>query len=276
MRRWNGTFAARVLALVAALLGPFLFSPASAQDWARARLEKSSRHREWVTVKHDGRSVDTFVAYPEVKDKRPVVLIVHEIFGLTDWAQEVADEFAEQGYVAVEPDLLSGMGPNGGRTTSFSQQQAIETVSGLDPDQITADLNAAADYGLKLPASNHKLFVVGFCWGGGQSFRFATNRRGLSAAFVFYGTPPPADAMIRITAPVYGFYGGNDARVSATVPDTIKEMKAAGKGYESVIYQGASHGFMRAGEAPDANQANSGARKQAWMRLKVLLEQNDR
>lgn len=257
------------------LISPPAVRNAAAQDWAAAKLEKSPRHREWVKVRHGNRVVDTFVAYPQATDKRPVVLVVHEIFGLTDWAQLVADEIAEQGYIAVEPDLLSGMGPHGGRTTSFAQQQAIEAVSNLNPEQITADLNAAADYALKLPASNGKLFVVGFCWGGGQSFRYATNRHGLKAAFVFYGTPPPEEAMKRITAPVYGFYGGNDERVSGTVPETKKDMNALGKIYESVIYNGAGHGFMRAGEAPDANDANASARKQAWVRWKVLLEEHD-
>jgi carboxymethylenebutenolidase len=261
------------------LLAAILILPgaraAIAQQWASARLDKSPRHREWVTVTHGHRKVDTFVVYPQVKDKRPVVLIIHEIFGLTDWAQLVADEIAAQGYIAVEPDLLSGMGPHGGRTTSFTQQQAIEEISHLNPGQITADLNAAANYALKLPASNGKLFVVGFCWGGGQSFRYATNRRGLSAAFVFYGVPPAAEAMKRITAPVYGFYGGEDERITATVPETQTEMKAAGKIYDAVIYKGAGHGFMRAGEAPDAHEANSDARKQAWVRWKVLLEEND-
>lgn len=160
---------------------------AAAQDWARAQLEKSPRHREWVTVKHGNRSVETFVVYPEAKDKRPVVLVIHEIFGLTDWAEEVTDEVAEAGYIAVAPDLLSGMAPNGGRTSDFPEGKATEAVSHLPPDQITADLNAVAEYALKLPSANGKLFVVGFCWGGGQSFRFATNRRDLSAAFVFYG-----------------------------------------------------------------------------------------
>ena len=163
---------------------------AGAQDWAQARMAKSPRHHEWVTVKHDGRAVETLVVYPESKDKRPVVLVIHEIFGLTDWAQELADEVAEAGYIAVAPDLLSGMGPNGGRTDSFAEGKATEAVSHLNPDQVTADLNAAADYGIKLPASNGKLFVVGFCWGGGQSFGFATNRADLAASFVFYGSPP--------------------------------------------------------------------------------------
>jgi carboxymethylenebutenolidase len=247
---------------------------ASAQEWAQAQLKKSSRHREWVTVKHDGRSVETFVVYPETKDKRPVVLIIHEIFGLSDWAQELADEVAAAGYVAVAPDLLSGMAPNGGRTSDFPGDKVTEAVSHLSPDQVTADLNAAADYGLKLPASNGKLFVGGFCWGGGQTFRFATNRGDLSAAFVFYGPPPDKEAMARIKAPVYGFYGGNDQRIDGTIPDTITQMKAAGKTYEPVTYDGAGHGFMRGGEAPDAKDGDKKARTEAWARWKSLLERN--
>src|ERR1700691_1500070 len=225
------------------------------QPWARERIEKSPRHSEWITVKHDGRNVETFVVYPESKDKRPVVLIIHEIFGLSDWAQELADEVAAAGYIAVAPDLLSGMAPNAGRTKDFAGG-VPEAVSKLNPDQVTADLNAAADYGLKLPASNGKLYVAGFCWGGAQTFRFATNRADLAAAFVFYGAPPEKDAMTRIKAPVYGFYAGNDARIGATVPDTISAMRAAGKTYDPVTYDGAGHGFMRAGEAPDASDAN--------------------
>src|ERR1700683_2620903 len=242
------------------------------QDWAPAQLEKSPRHREWVTVKYNGRSVETFVVYPEAKEKRPVVLIIHEIFGLSDWAQELADEVAAAGYIAVAPDLLSGMAPNGGRTKDFPTG-VTEAISKLNPDQVTADLNAAADYALKLPASNGKIYVAGFCWGGGQTFRFATNRADLSAAFVFYGVPPAADAMSRIKAPVYGFYAGNDARIDATIPDTITAMKAAGKTYEPVTYEGAGHGFMRAGEAPDATDANRKAREDSWKRWKSLLAQ---
>src|SRR6202162_1090964 len=157
---------------------------AAAQDWAKTKLEKSPRHREWVTVKHDGRAVETFVVYPEAKDKTPVVLIIHEIFGMTDWVQDLADQVAEAGYIAVAPDLLSGMGPNGGRSSSFAEGKTMEAVSHLNPEQVTADLNAAADYALKLPASSGKLFAAGYCWGGGQTFRFATNRPDLAAAFV--------------------------------------------------------------------------------------------
>jgi carboxymethylenebutenolidase len=190
---------------------------------------------------------------------------------LSDWAQELADEVAAAGYIAVAPDLLSGMGPNGGRTNTFPTGAVTEAVSKLNPDQVTADLNAAADYANKLPASNGKLYVVGFCWGGGQSFRFATNRGDLSAAFVFYGPPPATDAVARIKAPIYGFYAGNDARIDATIPDTITAMKAAGKAYDPVTYEGAGHGFMRAGEAPDATDANKKARDDALKRWKTLL-----
>src|SRR5438105_13447764 len=211
----------------------------SAQDWARATLEKSPRHQEWVTVKHDGRSVETFIVYPESKDKRPVVLVIHEIFGMTDWVQDLADQVAAAGYIAVAPDLLSGMGPNGGRSSSFAEGKTMEAVSHLNADQVTADLNAAADYGLKLPGSSGKLFVGGFCWGGGQTFRFATNRGDLSAAFVFYGGPPEKDAMARINAPIYGFYAGNDERINATLSDTAKQMNSAGKPFEPVVYDGA-------------------------------------
>lgn len=255
------------------ILALLLFATLSvgAQDWARQELEKSPRHREWVTVKHDGRSVQTLVVYPQSKAKTPAVLVIHEIFGLTDWAQDVADQVAAAGYIAVAPDLLSGMGPQGGGSAKFSQNDAIKAVSGLDPNQVTADLKAAADYALKIPAANGTLFVAGFCWGGGQSFRFATNRPDLKAAFVFYGQPPDKDAMARIKAPVYGFYAGNDERIDATIPATTEEMKTLGKTYEPVTYEGAGHGFMRAGEAPDATEANKKARTEAWARWKKLL-----
>jgi carboxymethylenebutenolidase len=245
-----------------------------AQDWAKAALDKSPRRHEWVTVKHDGRSVETFVAYPESNAKAGVVLVIHEIFGMSDWVQDLADQVAAAGYIAVAPDLLSGMAPNGGRTPDFPQGGVGPAIGKLDPNQITADLNAAADYGLKLAAANGKLYVAGFCYGGSQTFRFATNRPDVRAAFVFYGGPPNKDEMTRIKAPVYGFYAGNDARINATIPDAEANMKAAGKKYEPVIYDGAGHGFMRAGEDPSGNEPNKKARTDAWARLKILLSQN--
>src|ERR1700692_3096561 len=266
MKRLTFTLLCSIFAL------SLLSANSNAQDWAQAQLKKSPRHREWVTVKHDSRAVQTLVVYPESKDKKPVVLIIHEIFGLTDWAQELADEVATAGYIAVAPDLLSGMAPNGGRTSDFPGDKVTEAVSHLNPDQVTADLNAAADYALKLPPANGKLFVGGFCWGGGQTFRFATNRADLSAAFVFYGPPPDKDAMTRIKAPVYGFYAGNDQRIGAPVPDAIAHMQAAGKTFEPVTYDGDGHGLMRAGEAPDAKEADRKARADAWKRWKGLME----
>jgi carboxymethylenebutenolidase len=264
-------FAAMTIVVMGMLLGAQTIAAQEwSQAWARERIEKSPRHSEWVAVKHDGRNVETLVVYPESRDQRPVVLVIHEIFGLSDWAQELADEVAAAGYIAVAPDLLSGMAPNGGRTKDFPTG-VTEAVSKLNPDQVSADLNAAADYGLKLAGANGKLYVVGFCWGGGQSFRFATNRGDLAAAFVFYGSPPGKKAMAHIKAPVYGFYAGNDARIDATIPDTIADMKAAGKTYDPVTYDGAGHGFMRAGEAPDTSEANKKARDDAWKRWQNLL-----
>lgn len=260
------------------------------QDWAKQNLEKSPRHGEWVQIKHDNRTVQAFVVYPEVKQKVPVIIVIHEIFGLSDWARTVADQLAANGYIAIAPDLLSGMGPKGGGSSEFaSTQDAVKGVGALNPDQVTADLNATADYAKKIPAGNGKIAVAGFCWGGGQSFRFATNRKDLSAAFVFYG-PGPKDVS-SITAPVYGFYAGEDGRIGATIPDTEAAMKAAGKKFDPVSYAGAGHGFMRAGEDPaneaaanatgddpeikkkrDMAVANKKARTEAWARWLSLLK----
>src|SRR4051812_32036232 len=124
-----------------------------AQDWARTQLAKSPRHQEWVTVKRDGRSIETFVVYPESKDKKPVVVLIHEIFGMSDWIQDLADQVAAAGYIAVAPDLLSGMGPNGGRTSAFTPDKVTEAVSRLNPDQVTGDLNAVSDFAKTIPSA---------------------------------------------------------------------------------------------------------------------------
>lgn len=256
-----------VLTLALAISGA-----AFAQPWAVAQLDKSPRHQEWVQVKHGDRVVHAYVVYPEVSQKTPVVLVIHENMGLTDWARLMADEVAATGYIAIAPDLLSGYGPNGGKTSDMTMDNVREAISRLTPDGVTADLNAVADYAQKIPASNGKLAVAGFCWGGSQSFRFATNRPDLKAAFVFYGTPPDSpEAIANIKAPVYGFYGGNDARVNATIPKAEEMMKAAGKTYQPVTYEGAGHGFMRAGDDPSGNEANKKARNDAWVRWKALL-----
>jgi carboxymethylenebutenolidase len=259
----------------AALLALILLAvPSSrAQDWAKTRLAASPRHHEYVPLKHDARTVQAFVVYPEVKEKAPVVILIHEIFGLTDWAKEMADELAAEGFIVVAPDLLSGFGPNGGGSSEFpSQDAAVKAVSTLDPTVVLADLDAAADYAKHIPAGNGKIAVAGFCWGGGKSFAFAAHSKVLSAAFVFYGTGP-ADVST-VSAPVYGFYGGNDARIGATLPATTEAMKAAGKTFDPVTYDGAGHGFMRAGEDPaNPNPANKTAREQGFARLVKLLHE---
>ncbi|MCC7265084.1 MAG: dienelactone hydrolase family protein, partial [Candidatus Latescibacteria bacterium] len=192
---------------------------------------------------------------------------------LTDWVRGVADRLAEAGYIALAPDLLSGTGPGGGGTASFaSQDSARQAIYRLPAPQMSADLNAAADYLTKLPAADGRVAVAGFCWGGAQAFGFAAERPGLAAAYVFYGTGPDSAAVLgRIGCPVYGFYGGNDARVNATIPISVEGMKAAGKVYEPVTYEGAGHGFLRAGEAADASPADRQARAAAWDRWLRLL-----
>jgi carboxymethylenebutenolidase len=259
--------------LVALCVAALAVCPASAQDWAKTRLEKSPRHGEWVKVKNGDREVTSFVVYPEVKEKAPAVVVIHEIFGLTDWVRGVADQLAEAGYIAIAPDLLSGAGPKGGGSDSFKGEEVRKAIMSLPPDQVTADLNAATAYVAKLPACDGKVAVGGFCWGGGQAFRFATNNKDIKAAFVFYGTGPDKAADIgRIAAPVYGFYGGNDARVNATIAASTELMKKASKTYEPATYEGAGHGFMRAGEDPAGNAANKKARDEAWARWKELLK----
>ena len=289
--------------------------PDMTQEWAKQRLAKSPRHQEWVKIKYKPaggkaeREVSAFIVYPEVKTRATAVVVIHEIFGMSDWVQSLTDQLAEAGYVAIAPDLLSGMGPNGGGTSDVATVGSTAigvAIRDLPPNQITADLNAVADYVSKLPATNGKIATAGFCWGGGETFRYATDNSGLKAAFVFYGTPPltgqpptlPVDkaALGRIAAPIFGFYAGNDARVNSTVPATIEAMKELNKKYDPVTYEGAGHGFMRAGDAPEpvapvakgnadadklametyekaltSYKANRKARDEAWIRWKVLL-----
>jgi carboxymethylenebutenolidase len=260
------------LFLMSALLLCATFA-ATAQDWARTKLEKSPRHQEWVKVKHGEREVQCFVVFPEVKDRATTIVLIHEIFGLTDWARDMADELAAEGYIVIAPDLLYGSVTNGGTEELIKSGGNVgKAIQALPPGQITADLDSVMDYAAKLDAANGKVVVAGFCWGGGQSFRFSTHNKEVKAAFVFYGTPPNADDMTRINCPVYGFYAGNDARVTTTVPKATEDMKSAGKTYEPVTYDGAGHGFMRAGEAPDANDGNKKACVDAFKRWLELLK----
>lgn len=244
------------------------------EEGAKARLSASPRHSEWVKIAADGGPVNTFVVYPERKDKAPVVIVIQEIFGLSDWIRGVADQLAAEGFIAVAPDLLSGHGPNGGGTEAYpSRDDVTKAVMGLAQPEMTARLNAVREYGLKLPAANGKSATVGYCFGGSQSFAYAVSQPALNAAVVYYGTAPnqpgttqgsftPAASMAQIKAPVLGLYGGADARIGATIPATEAKMKELGKTYEPHTLENAGHGFLRA--QTGQNGANMKATEQAW------------
>ena len=244
-------------------------SSLGAQDWARQAVDKSPRRHESVKVQNGARSLDTFVAYPQSQGKSPAVVLVHDVIAYAPWVENVADRFAEAGYLAIAPDMLSGRSPEerqaiqvGGRNVGPARRLPIP--------QVDADLNALVEYAKKLAACNGKVCVVGFSWGGDVAFRFATMRRDLAAAFVFYGKCTEPENIPNIQAPVYGFYGGNDTNVGATIPSTTEQMKAAGKFYDPVTFDGADHGFMQAGAAPNAKEANKKAWDASWVKLKAL------
>lgn len=247
-------------------------SPVFAQDFALEHLENSPRHHEWVEVPADGRSIHSFVAYPEETENTLAVIVIHENRGLTDWVRSFADRIAEAGYIAIAPDLLSGFDDEHDRTRDFrSSDAARDALYQLDPDQITSDLQAVQDYIASVPAANGQTVVVGFCWGGSQSFRFATHDADLSAALVFYGSPPDAERIPNIAAPVYGFYGETDQRINSTIPETEKRMQQHGKTYDYEIYEGAGHAYMRRGADPAGSSASKEAREASWTRVKNIL-----
>ena len=235
--------------------------PAS-DDTARARLNASPRHGEWVKVESGGDSINAWVVYPERSDRAPVVLVIHEIYGLTDWIRSVADQLAAEGYIAIAPDILTGKGPGGGGTESVDRDGAVALVRALDRGEVVVRLNAVAQFATSLPAAQDKWASVGFCWGGSTSFAYAAAQPNLSAAVVYYGSSPSAEALARIQGPVLALYGGDDARVNKTIPAAEAEMKRLGKSYQPEIYDGAGHGFLRAQEARDG--ANMRASEQAW------------
>ena len=253
-----------------------LLLAACATQPTQSRLETTPRHDEWVTI---GDRLHAYVVYPQSSKKSGAVLVIHENRGLTDWVRTVADKLAEHGYIAIAPDLLSGAAPNGGRTSDFPTSDAArEAISKLPREQVLADLAAAANYVRTLPSASGKLAVIGFCWGGGRTWEAANTIDNIAIAMPFYGTGPSAeDGVQGIEAPVYGFYGGDDARVNATIEPTKALMDKQGKKYEPVIYPGAGHAFMRLGEEsePNASQPNRTAHDEASTRLLTLLKAID-
>ena len=242
---------------------------------AAAAVKDSPRHGEWVDVplKEGEAKIHTWVVYPERKDKAPVVLVIHEIFGMTDWVRAVVDQLASEGYIAVAPDLLSGKGPGNGGTESFKGDEVRNAIRTLTPDDVAARLNAVRDYALALSAANGKSASIGFCWGGSASFNYAVHQPKLNAAVVYYGSAPKEkDELAKIAAPVLGCYGGSDSRVTATVADTEKAMKELNKPYEPHVYDGAGHGFLR--QQSGQNGANQKAAEQAWTETIQFLKKH--
>lgn len=241
------------------------------EDTAKDRLNTSPRHGEWVKVDSPDGPINTWIVYPERKTKAPVVLVIHEIFGESDWIRGVADQLAAEGFIAVAPDLLSGKGPNGGGTEAYpSRDEVTKAVSGLPRDVVNTRLDAVRSWAIKLPASTGKSGTVGFCWGGTSSFAYAVHQPALTAAVVYYGTAPEdKSTLTSVKAPVIGFYGGADMRVDATIPATEAKMKELKKVYEPNVFDGAGHGFLRAQSGQTG--ANMKATEQAWPKTIAFL-----
>jgi carboxymethylenebutenolidase len=229
---------------------------------AMARLSASPRHGEWAMIRTaEGDSIRAWVVYPERSTKAPVIVVVHEIFGLSSWIRSVADQLAADGFIAIAPDLLTMKNlPDG--PDSVLAPLATAAIRTLDPARVQRQLDAVAQYGMSLPAAEKKYGIVGFCWGGGISFANAVHSPSLGASVVYYGVSPPIADLASIHAPVLGLYGGSDARVDATIPPADTAMRALGRTYEHVIYPGAGHGFLRQQSGMDG--ANLSAARTAW------------
>lgn len=259
-----------LLGVIGSTLPDTGFTPAAVsvppgEAGAKAALERSPRHHEWADISLPGKSakISAFVAYPERKDKAPVVIVIHEIYGLTDWIRAVADQLAADGFIAIAPDFLSGRGPGGGGTDKFaSRDDVVKAVRELAASEVAGILDAAARYGASLPAAKNRFATIGFCWGGGQSFNYAVSRPDLAAAVVYYGVTPDLEDLKKIKAPVLGLYGEDDARVNMTVGPGEARMKELKKTFVTRTYKGAGHGFLRAQDG--RNGANLEASKQAW------------
>ena len=238
--------------------------PAGSVD-AKARLNASPRHGEWAMIATgSGDSVRAWVVYPERKDKAPVVIVIHEIFGLTPWIRSVADQLAADGFIAIAPDLLTSKNLSGAPEDGPPAQEATAAIRTLDRGVVQRQLDAIAQYGMALPAATKKYGVVGFCWGGTASFEHALHAPDLDAAVVYYGGTPANANFAAVRAPVLGLYGGDDNRVNSTIPAADSGMRAAGKSYESHVFAGAGHGFLRAQSDSARGAANSDATRAAW------------
>ena len=268
---------------------------------AAARLAASPRHGEWVKIALEAGSADSLMAwvvYPSTREKAPVVVVVHEIFGLSTWVRGVADQVAADGFIAIAPDFLSRVrgGPSSIELTGDSARRLIGGVNSAERNRIIV---AAANWAMTQPAATQKYAVIGYCWGGGTTFMHAVHGgvAGFSGGVDFYGMPytsggsqatattpavpstVDADSLAKINVPVMLLNGSKDARIGAAMPRIDSLMKAFGKTYTGVNYEGAVHGFLRAQDDPKAQrdeaeeQANLAASKDAWPRTIAFLKQ---
>lgn len=264
------------------------------QAWATEELAKSPLRSEWMSLPMGARTLRAFVTYPAKRRKAPVVLVIHEVFGLTDSTRNTARRIAEMGYVTIAPDMVSGLAPNGGGVSDFPNvRMTSDVMTTLPDDHAVAQFNAWADYAARLPQSDGRFAIVGLSWGGGSAFRYAGNPahdRGLQAVCIFYDVGPPAinqgpnkllpnrppASVDRIDVPIYGFYGSTDMRVMKSLQATTEAMQAAGKHYEPVVYDGADHAYLRLGGNPaDGNPANDRATADSYARLEQILADLD-
>jgi carboxymethylenebutenolidase len=253
-----------LIGLVALLVGAAAMwtykGPSEQAVSAKFPVDSVTTHGEWVYIKSGRDSIRAYVAYPERKTKAPAVIVIHEIFGLTKWEPTVADRLAKEGYVAILPDLLSSTYG----ITPADPDSGRKLVGQLEPERVTADLNAVYGYVNALPSVTKDVIgTIGFCWGGGQSFRYATNNPKLRAVVVAYGPAPDTADLRRIKAPVLGIYGENDERINASLPEVTAAMQSAGKTFTTEVYPGTGHGFLKPGR-----QGSDGPQVQkAWTRI---------
>jgi carboxymethylenebutenolidase len=237
---------------------------------AKSTLVHSTLRKEFVDLPVGDIKLHTWIEYPQGDGKAPVVIVMQHGPGMDDWQRSLADQLALQGFIAVAADLYSGLGPNGGNFDSFDGSDAAMRASAkLTPDEAIRRYKAAYDYGVKLPRASGKVATLGFCIGGTYSFRFAGEVPEINAAVVFYGTQPSEEVMAKIKAPVLGFYGEDDARVTSTVEPTVSAMKRLGKSYEPHIYPHGTHGFL---EYQDLG-GNPDAATDSWARTIGFLNQ---
>lgn len=239
---------------------------------AHTVLAESKMKKEFVDIPlAGGVKLHTWVEYPEGDGKAPIVLVMQHGPGMDDWQRALADQLAVQGFIAIAPDLHSGLGPNGGNYDSFSgTDQVMRATARVNPDEQQARYRAAMEWGKKLPRWNGKIATIGFCMGGGNSFRFAVENPEVAAAVVYYGATPKKETLSKIKAPVLAFYGEDDARVTAAAEPTAADMKEYGKSFEFHIYPHATHGFL---EFQDL-AGNPAATADSWNRTIKFLKQH--